>query len=97
MFVDRSDTASIEAAIEAGVSAHVVDGLRKDRVKPILGMAISRFNALRPGGGRLRCDVGQRGDPRAPDAGNIAALASYSNGRTAATGTRAISGTLSCA
>jgi response regulator NasT len=46
MFVDRSDSASIEAAIEAGVSAYVVDGLRKDRVKPILEMAISRFNAF---------------------------------------------------
>lgn len=46
MFVDRSDSASIEAAIDAGVSAYVVDGLRKDRVKPILDMAISRFNAF---------------------------------------------------
>lgn len=46
MFVDRSDTASIEAAIDAGVSAYVVDGLRKERVKPILEMAISRFNAF---------------------------------------------------
>ena len=46
MFVDRSDTASIEAAIDAGVSAYVVDGLRKERVKPILDMAISRFNAF---------------------------------------------------
>jgi response regulator NasT len=46
MFVDRSDSASIEAAIEAGVSAYVVDGLRQDRVKPILEMAISRFNAF---------------------------------------------------
>ncbi len=45
MFVDSSDTASMEAAIDAGVSAYVVDGLRKDRVKPILDMAISRFNA----------------------------------------------------
>lgn len=46
MFVDRSDTAEIEAAVEAGVSAYVVDGLRKERVKPILDMAISRFNAF---------------------------------------------------
>ncbi|KAB2877149.1 MAG: ANTAR domain-containing protein [Bauldia sp.] len=46
MFVDRSDTASIEAAIDAGVSAYVVDGLRKERVKPILDMTISRFNAF---------------------------------------------------
>ena len=46
MFVDRSDQASIEAAVEAGVSAYVVDGLKKERVKPILDMAISRFNAF---------------------------------------------------
>ena len=46
MFVDRSDRASIEAAVEAGVSAYVVDGLKQDRVKPILDMAISRFNAF---------------------------------------------------
>ena len=46
MFVDRADTASIEAAVDAGVSAYVVDGLRKERVKPILQMAISRFNAF---------------------------------------------------
>ena len=45
MFVDKSDASAIEAAIEAGVSAYVVDGLRKDRVKPILDMAVLRFNA----------------------------------------------------
>jgi response regulator NasT len=45
MFVDKSDAAAIGAAIEAGVSAYVVDGLRKDRVKPILDMAVLRFNA----------------------------------------------------
>jgi response regulator NasT len=46
MFVDRSDSAEIEAAVEAGVSAYVVDGLKKERVKAILDMAISRFNAF---------------------------------------------------
>ena len=46
MFVDRSDTDAMQSAIEAGVSAYVVDGLRKERVKPILDMAISRFNAF---------------------------------------------------
>lgn len=45
MFVDRSEQGMIEAAVEAGVSAYVVDGLRQERVKPILDMAISRFNA----------------------------------------------------
>lgn len=46
MFVDHSDSSSIEAAVEAGVSAYVVDGLRKERVKPILDMAVSRFKAF---------------------------------------------------
>jgi response regulator NasT len=46
MFVDSSDATMIEAAVEAGVSAYVVDGLKKERVKPILDMAISRFNAF---------------------------------------------------
>jgi len=46
MFVDKSDTAMIAEAIAAGVSAYVVDGLRKDRVKSILDLAIGRFNAF---------------------------------------------------
>jgi response regulator NasT len=46
MFVDHSDKAMIDAAIDAGVSAYIVDGLRKDRVKPILDTTISRFNAF---------------------------------------------------
>ncbi|HEX4893666.1 MAG TPA: ANTAR domain-containing protein [Hyphomicrobiaceae bacterium] len=46
MFVDRADRSSIEAAIEAGVSAYVVDGLRKERIKPILDTAVSRFRAF---------------------------------------------------
>ncbi|MCT8997153.1 ANTAR domain-containing response regulator [Chelativorans intermedius] len=45
MFVDQSDQSAIEAAVDAGVSAYVVDGLRQERVKPIVDMAISRFNA----------------------------------------------------
>jgi response regulator NasT len=46
MFVDQSDEAMIGAAIDAGVSAYVVDGLRKERVKPVLDLAIRRFNAF---------------------------------------------------
>jgi len=46
MFVDKSDEAAIAAAVDAGVSAYVVDGLKQERVKPILEMAISRFNAF---------------------------------------------------
>jgi response regulator NasT len=46
IFVDQADSASIQAAIDAGVSAYVVDGLRKDRVRPILDLTISRFRAF---------------------------------------------------
>lgn len=47
MFVDRSDPGLIRAAIEAGVSAYVVDGLRADRIRPILDAAIARFHMFR--------------------------------------------------
>ena len=46
MFVDRSDRDMIEAAVDAGVGAYVVDGLRRERVKAVLDMAVSRFNAF---------------------------------------------------
>lgn len=55
MFVDRSDEAATEAAIDAGVSAYIVDGLKKERVKAILDMAISRFKAF----DRLRRELEQ--------------------------------------
>ncbi len=45
MFVGHSDKEWMEAAVDAGVSTYVVDGLRQERVKPIVDMAISRFNA----------------------------------------------------
>ena len=43
MFVDQSDSASIRDAMLAGVSAYVVDGLKKERVKHILDMCVERF------------------------------------------------------
>jgi response regulator NasT len=46
MFVDHSDESMIHAAVEAGVSAYVVDGLRRERVKAVVDMAVSRFNAF---------------------------------------------------
>jgi response regulator NasT len=46
MFVDQSDASMIGAAIDAGISAYVVDGLRKERVKPVIELAIRRFNAF---------------------------------------------------
>jgi two-component system, response regulator / RNA-binding antiterminator len=46
MFVDQSSSQAMLDAIEAGVSAYVVDGLRRERVKPILDLAIGRFRAF---------------------------------------------------
>jgi response regulator NasT len=46
MFVDSADRGTIEAAIDAGVSAYVVDGLRKERVRAIVEMSVSRFRAF---------------------------------------------------
>jgi response regulator NasT len=47
MFSAQQDTAVIQQAIEAGVSAYVVDGLNPGRVKPILDTAIARFKQYR--------------------------------------------------
>ncbi|MFD1330860.1 ANTAR domain-containing response regulator [Methylopila musalis] len=55
MFVDQTDHAAIEAAIDAGVSAYVVDGLKRERVKPILDTTISRFHAF----SKLRTELEQ--------------------------------------
>ena len=46
MFVDESDAERTEAAMRAGVSAYIVNDLRKERVKPILDMTISRFHVF---------------------------------------------------
>ena len=46
MFVDQSDAASIQASVDAGVSAYIVDGLKKERIKPLLDLCVSRFNAF---------------------------------------------------
>lgn len=53
MFVDQSDDAAMEAAIDAGVSAYVVDGLKAERIRPIVDLAIKRFNAF----ARLRAEL----------------------------------------
>jgi response regulator NasT len=53
MFVDRSDKGMIEAAIDAGVGAYVVDGLRKERVRAIVDTTVSRFKAFE----RLRSEL----------------------------------------
>jgi two-component system, response regulator / RNA-binding antiterminator len=46
MFVDKSDAGMTEKAVLAGVSAYVVDGLKKERINSILELTISRFKAF---------------------------------------------------
>ncbi|QGN55272.1 ANTAR domain-containing response regulator [Novosphingobium sp. Gsoil 351] len=46
MFVDQSDTEATAAAVDAGVSAYIVDGLTKNRIKPVLDLAVRRFQAF---------------------------------------------------
>ena len=55
MFVDRSDDTLTQAAIEAGVSAYVVDGMRPDRVKPVMDAAIARFRMFQ----RMRTELAE--------------------------------------
>jgi two-component system, response regulator / RNA-binding antiterminator len=53
MFVDESDAESIAASVDAGVSAYVVDGLSAHRIRPLLDLAVRRFNAF----ARLQSDL----------------------------------------
>ena len=55
MFVDESDDAAIAASIDAGVSAYVVDGLAAGRIRPLLDLAVKRFNAF----ARLQADLAE--------------------------------------
>jgi response regulator NasT len=43
MFTHDDDSEKIRAAIRAGVSAYVVNGLQSERLRPIMDVAIARF------------------------------------------------------
>lgn len=63
MFVDRSEPGLAEAAVHAGVSAYVVDGLAKSRVRSVLEVAMSRFqlmNQLRTDLDKAKADLASR-------------------------------------
>ncbi|PWE32950.1 two-component system response regulator [Maritimibacter sp. 55A14] len=47
MFVSGAAGGLAQAAIEAGVSAYVVDGLSPERIKPVMDTAIARFSMVR--------------------------------------------------
>lgn len=55
MFVDKSDDDAIAQSIDAGVSAYVVDGLAANRIRPLLDLAVRRFNAF----SRLQADLAE--------------------------------------
>jgi response regulator NasT len=52
-FVDRTNRDLTQQAIEAGVSAYVVDGLQPDRVAAVMDAAIARFRMFR----RMRTEL----------------------------------------
>ncbi len=43
MFTNDNDTSLVKAAVAAGVSAYVVAGLSSERIRPILDVAMARF------------------------------------------------------
>ncbi len=55
MFVDESDEESIGASIDAGVSVYVVDGFAANRIRPVVDLALRRFNAF----ARLQADLAE--------------------------------------
>ena len=55
LFTDDSDTSHIGEAVAAGVSAYIVAGLSPSRIKPILDVAMARFEHEQ----RLRQELAQ--------------------------------------
>jgi response regulator NasT len=43
LFTESEDEQSMEQAMRAGVSAYIVAGLKADRIKPVLNVALARF------------------------------------------------------
>jgi response regulator NasT len=43
LFTDDSDTSHVRDAVAVGVSAYIVDGLSSKRIRPILDVAMARF------------------------------------------------------
>lgn len=43
LFTDNDDSQRIKAALSAGITAYIVDGLRAERVKTVLDVAYARF------------------------------------------------------
>ena len=55
MFLDDSVDHAIAGSIDAGVSVNVVDALAANRIRPVLDLAVKRFNAF----ARLQSDLAE--------------------------------------
>ena len=53
MFADKGESSIINAAVKAGVSAYIVDGLTARRIKPVMDVALARFDEYQ----RLRSEL----------------------------------------
>lgn len=53
LFVDESAEGLAEAAVEAGISAYVVAGFQRERIRPVLEAAIARFGVFQ----RMRAEL----------------------------------------
>jgi response regulator NasT len=65
LFTSKSDKKSMDKAIKAGVSAYVVDGLSESRIRPVIEVAIARFQdyqALKHELGETRSKLADRRD-----------------------------------
>lgn len=63
LFTQAQDSNTIEAAVRAGVTAYVVDGLESSRVHSILNVAVARFNqyqALQLELAQSKAEIGER-------------------------------------
>lgn len=63
MFTQESDANTINAAVHAGVTAYIVDGLESARVRSILDVAVARFNrfhALQTELAQTKAEIGER-------------------------------------
>jgi response regulator NasT len=63
MFTNDADTSTVKAAVAAGVTAYVVAGLAPERIRPLLDVAMARFQheeALRRELADARTELDQR-------------------------------------
>jgi response regulator NasT len=63
MFTGDTDPNTIQAAVRAGVTAYIVDGLEPQRIKPIVDVAVARFkehHALKIELSRTKTEIAER-------------------------------------